>query len=339
MSSDIQGPPNPFLIFETLNAYQRTLAVRSAIELGLFTAIAEGNTSADAIAPRIKAAVKGTRILCDYLTIAGLLKKTERGQYELTPDTALFLDQKSPAYLGSVVDFLGRVAEEDGFKRLTEAVRKGGTAADQRGTMRPEHPIWVSFARSMAPLMTMPSELIAEMLTREGKASRVLDIAAGHGLFGIALARHNPGARVTAVDWAPVLEVARENAEAAGVLDRYQTLAGSAFEVDFGTGYDTALLTNFLHHFDPTTCEKLLRRVRAALGPAGRVLTLEFVPNPDRVTPPLHAGFSLTMLATTDGGDAYTFAELDEMFRNAGFARSELRELAPTPNRVVLAYV
>ena len=339
MSDDVQSPPNPILIFETLNAYQRTLALRSAIELGLFTAIGEGTTTPETIAKGINAAEKGTRILCDYLTIVGLLKKNATGQYELTPDSALFLDRRSPAYLGSVVDFLGKVAEEDGFKTLTDAIRKGGTAMDARGTMRPEHPIWVSFARSMAPLMAMPAELIAEMLTRTGAPSKVLDIAAGHGLFGIAVARQNPGARVTAIDWATVLEVARENAAAAGVLDRYQTRPGSAFDVDFGTGYDTALLTNFLHHFDPPTCETLLRRVRAALGPGGRALTLEFVPNPDRVTPPLHASFSLTMLATTDGGDAYTFAELDRMFRNAGFARSELHELAPTPNRVVLAYV
>lgn len=339
MSNDVQNPPNPIHIFETLNAYQQTLALQSAIELDLFTAVAEGKTSSDAIARRINAAEKGTRILCDYLTIAGLLKKNASGHYELTPDAALFLDRKSPAYLGSIVEFLSRVAEEDGFKRLTDAVRKGGTAAGSSGTMHPEHPIWVSFARSMAPLMVLPSQLIAEMLAREGPSARVLDIAAGHGLFGIAVARQNPAARVTAVDWAPVLEVAKENAAAAGVIDRYETRPGSAFEVEFGAGYDTVLLTNFLHHFDPATCETLLRRVKGALTPGGRALTLEFVPNADRVTPPMHAGFSLTMLATTDGGDAYTFDDLDRMFRNAGFARSELHELVPTPNRVVLAYV
>jgi hypothetical protein len=83
----------------------------------------------------------------------------------------------------------------------------------------------------------------------------------------------------------------------------------------------------------------VLRRVRAALRPGGRALALEFVPNEDRVTPPTDASFSLIMLATTDNGDAYTFAELDRMFRNAGFARSQLREPEPTPMRVVVAYV
>jgi 2-polyprenyl-3-methyl-5-hydroxy-6-metoxy-1,4-benzoquinol methylase len=191
----------------------------------------------------------------------------------------------------------------------------------------------------MAPMMAMPADLIAQVVTAEGGAKQVLDIAAGHGLFGIAIARQNPGAQITAVDWGKVLEVARENAAAAGVADRYQTRPGSAFDVDLGSGYDTVLLTNFLHHFDPPTCETLLRRLRAAMVPGGKVITLEFVPNPDRVTPPMHAAFAMMMLATTEAGDAYTFAELDQMFRNAGFAKSDLRELPPTPHRIVVSYV
>src|SRR5207253_3604413 len=94
---------------------------------------------------------------------------------------------------------------------------------------------------------------------------KILDIAAGHGLYGLAFAKRNPKAEVTAVDWANVLEVAKENAQAAGVSDRYHTRAGSAFDVDYGNGYDLVLLTNFLHHFDPPTCEMLLRKVRSAL--------------------------------------------------------------------------
>jgi 2-polyprenyl-3-methyl-5-hydroxy-6-metoxy-1,4-benzoquinol methylase len=338
MSVAVQKPPSPEIVFETLNAYQRTQALRAAIELDLFSAISQGKTSSAAIAERINASPKGTRVLCDYLTIIGLLTKTADGSYGLTGDSALFLDRKSPAYMGSVMEFLGKIQDENpAYRNITEAVRKGGTAG--QGTVAPDNPIWVSFARSMAPMMGMPSELIAQIVTAEGGAKKVLDIAAGHGLFGIAIAKHNPGAQITAVDWAKVLEVARENASAAGVADRYQTIQGSAFDVDLGNGYDTVLLTNFLHHFDPPTCETLIRRLRASMVPGGRVITLEFVPNPDRVTPPLHASFAMMMLATTDAGDAYTFAELEQMFRNAGFARSELRELAPTPHRIVISYL
>ena len=340
MSVAVQKPPSPEIIFETLNAYQRTQALRAAIELDVFSAIGQGKTSSAAIAERINASPKGTRVLCDYLTIIGPLTKNAGGSYGLTGDTALFLDRKSPAYMGSVMDFLGKVQEENpAFRDVTAAVRKGGTASETQGTMEPDNPIWVSFARSMAPMMGMPAELIAQIVAAEGGAKKVLDIAAGHGLFGIAIAKHNPGAQISAVDWGKVLEVARENASAAGVADRYQTIPGSAFDVSLGAGYDTVLLTNFLHHFDPPTCETLIRRLRAAMVPGGRVITVEFVPNPDRVTPPLHASFALMMLATTDAGDAYTFAELEQMFRNAGFARSELRELTPAPQRIVISYL
>ena len=135
-----------------------------------------------------------------------------------------------------------------------------------------------------------------------------------------------------------VLKVARENAAAAGVSDRYRTLPGSAFEVNFDGPYDVVLLTNFLHHFDVATCEGLLKRLHAATRPDARVAVLEFVPNDDRVTPPNDAMFALTMLATTGHGDAYTHKEFDSMLRNAGFARSALIELSPLPQRVVVGH-
>ena len=166
----------------------------------------------------------------------------------------------------------------------------------------------------------------------------MLDIAAGHGRFGITLAERNPQVEVTALDWAAVLEVAKENAAQAGVGERYHTLAGSAFDVDFGTGYDVVLLTNFLHHFDPPTNEALLRKVHAALKEGGRAVTLEFVPNDDRISPPGAAMFSLIMLVGTPAGDAYTYAELERMCANAGFARSEFYPLAPLPHSVVISY-
>jgi ubiquinone/menaquinone biosynthesis C-methylase UbiE len=114
-------------------------------------------------------------------------------------------------------------------------------------------------------------------------------------LFDIAVARHNPNAEIWAVDWPQVLEVARENAAAAGVSRRYHTIPGSALNVEYGTDFDLALITNFLHHLDPATGEKLLAKVCAALQPGGRVVILEFVPNEDRVSPPTPARFSLTM--------------------------------------------
>lgn len=329
--------PTPALLFETFNGYQRTQAIKTAIELELFTAIGEGNTIAKEIAERCGASERGARILCDFLTIVGFLTK-EGNKYSLTLDSATFLDKRSPAYMGTVTGFILSAHIMDNFDHLTEAVRKGGSAGETKG-LEPEHPMWVDFARAMQPMMAMPAQLLAQLVdSTKDRRLRVLDIAAGHGLYGIAFAKQNPQAEITALDWPNVLEVAKENAQATGVADRYQTIPGSAFDVDYGTGYDVVLLTNFLHHFDKATCESLLRKVHAALADGGRAATLEFVPNDDRVTPPQAASFAMQMLGGTPSGDAYTFAELDEMFRDSGFASSELHELPPTVERAIISY-
>lgn len=338
MSSPGPQQPTPQLFFQTVNAYQRTEALKAAVELEVFTAIGEDKKTAVEIAERTGASERGMRILCDFLCLMGFLTK-DGSNYKLTPESAIFLNKSSPAYLGGSLEFLLSPMLTDGFKNLTGAVRKGGTVVSEEGTISPEHPIWVKFARAMTGIMAMPAQLMANLV--DGKADRklrLLDIAAGHGLYGIAFAKRNPQIEVVAVDWPNVLEVARENASQAGIADRYQTIGGSAFDVDYGTGYDLVLLTNFLHHFDPPTCETLLRKVHAALADDGRAVILEFVPNEDRISPPETAGFSLVMLGTTPAGDAYTFPELERMCSAAGFARSEIHQLPPSTQQVVISH-
>lgn len=336
-TSSTAQQPSPQLFFQTINAHQRTEALKAGIELEVFTAIGEGNTTASAIANRCQTSERGMRILCDYLTIMGMLTKND-DQYALTLDSATFLDKRSPAYLGGTIGFLSTPELLEGSRNMTEAVRKGGTAIDNEGTVKPDNPIWVKFARAMAPMMAMPAQMIVKLVDPNAdRKLKILDIAAGHGLFGISFAKNNPQAEIHAVDWKAVLEVAKENAQQAGVADRYHTIEGSAFDVEFGSGYDLVLITNFLHHFDPPTNETLLRKIHAALGDGGRAVTLEFVPNDDRVTPPDSAGFSMMMLVGTPSGDAYTFAELEQMFANAGFSRSTLHPLPPTIQTVVIS--
>ena len=276
------------------------------------------------------------RILADYLTIAGFLTKN-KSEYALTPDTALFLDQRSPAYLGTAMEFMLSATLLDGFQHLTSAVRKGGTAVGEKGTLAPEHPEWVTFARTMVPLMKGPAEWIANWVCQEASTTRkVLDVAAGHGLFGIEIAKRMPHVEITAQDWANVLNVAQENAETSGIKDRVHILPGDAFEVEFGRGYDLVLLTNFLHHVDVATCESLLKKVHDCMVEGGRVITLEFIPNEDRVSPPPMGDFGLIMLATTPAGDAYTFSEYDQMFQNVGFKRSKLYDIPASNERVII---
>jgi ubiquinone/menaquinone biosynthesis C-methylase UbiE len=331
-------PPTPHLILETIYGYQRTAALRSAVELDIFTAIAQGAKTPVALAEQIQASERGLRVLCDYLVIIGLLQKNN-GTYSLTPDTAVFLDRRSPAYMGGVVKWMTSPSIVDASRDLAAVVRQGRTLLPEQGSVTPNNPLWVEFARNMVALMKPTAEAIAHHLdAKSGEPWKVLDIAAGHGVFGITLASLNPHAEIVALDWPEVLAVARENAEAAGVSARYHTLAGSAFDVDFGTDYDLVLITNFFHHFDLPTCKPLMEKIHQALKPKGKAATLEFIPNSDRVTPPQTAAFSMHMLMTTPSGDAYTFAEYEQMFRDAGFPKSELHAIAQSAQQLIVSY-
>jgi hypothetical protein len=329
--------PTPVVVFENVQAFQRTFALKAAIELDVFRAVGQGPGDVASIARHAKASERGTRILCDYLVVAGLLEKVE-GLYRHTPSSAAFLDPASPSCIASIVKFLTLPEVRHSYEHLADVVRNGRTALPGQGSVEPENPIWVEFAQSMAPMMApMAGPLGNIVLQGRTGPMRVLDIACGHGLFGIEIAKQNPHAQVTGLDWAPVLRVALENAQKAGVHERYDMLPGSAFDVDFEGPYDVVLLTNFLHHFDVETCVGLLKKIHTAMKPDGCVATLEFVPNEDRVSPPMPAAFAMTMLTSTESGDAYPFSELSDMHRRAGFKTVSSHPVPMSPHTVVLA--
>jgi 2-polyprenyl-3-methyl-5-hydroxy-6-metoxy-1,4-benzoquinol methylase len=338
VSSSIQSAePNPQLIWDTFNAYQRTAALRAAIDLDLFSAVGGGRMAATEIAKRCRASERGIRILCDYLTIIGFLFK-EAEHYSLTPTSAAFLDQSSPACMCSTVHFLNSPELMSGFENLAENVRRGGTVLPCEGFIQSDFDAWVTFAESMKPLMGPAARFIADEAVREQPSpKRVLDIAAGHGLFGITLGQTAPQAEIVAQDWPNVLKLAESNARSAGIEGRYKLLPGNAFTVDFGTGYDVVLLTNLLHHFDQPACASLLKKVHGCLASGGQLFTLEFVPNEDRITPPIPASFSLMMLGTTPAGDAYTGNQWKDMLSEAGFARNRLEQVPQSPQQLIVS--
>lgn len=320
-------PLNPQPVFDTMVGYQKSAALATAIELDVFTHIARGANVAVALAHSIGANERGVRSLCDYLVATAFLVK-HGDVYALTPESAAFLDRASPRFIGSIAEFLHGETLLAAFGSLTQAVRAGHTALGEHGTMAPEHPAWIAFARGMAPIVAPQAELLAHIVARRVLTPRsVLDIACGHGLYGIAIAREQAQVALTSQDWQPVLAVARANAELAGVAQRTTQLAGDAFEVELGGPHDLALVVNFVHHFDLATCVRFLAKLRRSLAPGGQVCIVEFLVDENRVTPAPPAAFSLVMLATTRGGDSFTEAEMRTMLEGAGFrgfAREEL---------------
>ncbi len=334
--------PSPELFLNAVMAYRDSAAVKGAVELDVFSAIAGGVNTAEALAGHCRADSRGMRILCDYLCIMGMLEKSGT-TYSLTADSAVFLDRNSPAFMGDIVNFLLDPFFIRDIGDVAEAVRKGGVATSLAGSDVPDHPMWVKFARSMTGLNSLPASLLADLVCADldggdvEERVRVLDIAAGSGVFGITLAEKHPQAEVTAVDWPDVLEVALENAHNAGLDNRYRTIPGSAFEVDTGTGYRVILLCNFLHHFDAATCSQFLVRMKNALTAGGKVYTLDFVPNEDRISPPFAAAFAMQMLRQTAAGDTYTVAEYEAIFAAAGLQVEQANPLSGTPYAVVIA--
>jgi ubiquinone/menaquinone biosynthesis C-methylase UbiE len=329
--------PNPEHIRSLMMGYQKTAALRAAVDLGVFTAIGSGATNVGAIAARCESSQRGIRILCDYLVIEGLLEKQNQ-TYTLTPDSAALLDERSPHYMGGMLQFLHAPRFWEAAIHLTETVRSGHTILGD-GIAGDEAEEWVAFARHMQPMAAGPSQFIAQLVVAEEKPKRVLDIAAGHGLYGIAVATQAPNAEVVAQDWPKVLTVAENNARTALVQNRYHLLPGSAFSVDLGSGFDLVLVTNFLHHFDEATCVGFLRKLHAAMAKEGRLVVLEFVPNEDRVSPPRTAAFSLNMLLQTPAGDAYTETELFRMLDAAGFTSHKILPVPKSPEKVIVSRV
>jgi hypothetical protein len=322
-------------VFEIAMAYQKTAALIAAVKLDIFTVIGSQKITARDLADRTGASTRGLRILCDFLTVIGLLNK-EGSAYSLTHSARVMLDGASPFAMGSIVDF---VAAPEMLRLFFDDpvsyVRGGG--AEGLSNVAPDNPIWTRFARAMTPLASTTAKRVAAYVAASPAPLRsILDIAAGHGLYGIEIAKIMPGATVTAVDSADVLEVARANAESAGVEHRYRRLAGSALAIEWGNEFDLILLPNFLHHFSTEVCTLLLKKVRDSLSATGRALAVDFVPNEDRISPSLPARFAFWMLASTPHGDAYTARELDEMARNAGFRAATTRPLPPTPESLII---
>jgi ubiquinone/menaquinone biosynthesis C-methylase UbiE len=213
-------------------------------------------------------------------------------------------------------------------------VRHGGSAG--LAHLAPDHPVWLRFAKAMSPTARLAAKRAAVYLAARPMPATVLDVAAGHGFYGIELAKAFPEAVVTAVDWPSVLELASGNARDAGVGERFRVVAGNAFDVDWGGEFDLVILANFLHHFSPEECTKILWKVKSSLSPQGRACAVDFVPDEDRARALTHVMFAYLMLATTPGGDAWTLSDLDEMAKAAGFRAATARPLRPTPQSLIM---
>jgi ubiquinone/menaquinone biosynthesis C-methylase UbiE len=326
--------PNPARILQLGFAYAPPLILETALKLGVFDILDDGPKTLAEVTAATGASTRGVRTLLNALV--GMEFLTRRGEeYALTPESATFLVSSKPSFQGGLLRHTGTHVRQ--WLQLTEAVRDGRPSAavnrEQGGAE-----FFSGFVEDLFALNYPAAQALARALDAEpgGLTGPVLDLAAGSGVWGIALAQQSPQARVTAVDWPTVTPVTRRVAGRFGVGDRVECVNGDLMEVDFGTGFQVAVLGHILHSEGEERSRSLLRKVYQALAPGGTVVIAEMLPNDDRTGPPHALIFAVNMLVHTEHGDTFTLAEIGGWLEEAGFTKVHTLE-TPSPSPLVLA--
>lgn len=336
MSTPSHPSVTPERIQQFAWGYAPPLIIEAALKHGVFDLLAEGVDTVDAVAARSGASVRGLRSIMNALVGLQLLTKDANGRYGLAPDTAAFLVRGRPGFLGGLI---GHTSSQLLPKWLTlgEVVRTGRPAhsvnQEQTGTA-----FFHDFVEDLFPMGYMAAQRLAEVL-RVADATRpvrVLDLAAGSGVWGIALAQRSPQVRVTAVDWPGVLDVTRRVAARFGLADRFTFVPGDLQTASFGDGYDIATLGHILHSEGEVRSRALLQKTFDAMAPGGTIAIAEFLVDDTRTGPLGGLLFGVNMLVNTDEGDTFSFNEIGAWLRAAGFEEPRLVDV-PAPSPLVLA--
>ncbi|MFI6389986.1 methyltransferase [Nonomuraea sp. NPDC050540] len=321
-----------------MQAYKTTSLLRTGVSMGVFDCLEEGPADAETVAGRLGSDVRGMRILLNALAAVGLAEEND-GRFALPAGAERFLVSKSPAYFGDMVRVMASDWEWDALKRLDQAVRHGGTVMEVHAET-PGYAYWEDFASYAVTVARPTAQVVADALEpwaagRDGLD--VLDVACGHGMYGLTLAQRNPQARMWALDWPNVLPLTEQNAERMGVHDRVHRLPGDMFEVPLGGPYDVVLVTNVLHHFSEERAGELLRRLAPAVKPDGKIVLVGFTLDAPPAEDPAPHLFSILMLTWTFEEEVHTVRSYTRMLAAAGFTNGHRHEVPGLAFRVLVA--
>jgi SAM-dependent methyltransferase len=331
-----KGEVTPERLLRMMWDFGGPLIISSAVRTGIFDALADGPKTIEETATRSGLSQRGVRSILNALVGFGFVAKDDPQHYRLSPEADAFLVSTRPGYLGGMFGHARELLQS--WLDLPEIIRTGRPAQP-----RNEQDHGVGFFRELVgPLFTMnlPS---AQRLGKELHVSettrplRLLDIAAGSGVWGIAVAQQSPQVSVTALDWPGVLEVTREFAARFDLADRFSYIGGDLNSVDFGNGYNIATLGHILHSEGAPRSRKLLRKTYDALAPGGQIAIGEFLVNNDRTGPPIGLIFGVNMLVHTEGGDTFSFEEINGWLSEVGFRNVRQVDPGAGPATLVLA--
>lgn len=333
MSNPVGGV-TPERIMKFTWGYVPPLVLEAAIRHRVFDVLDAGPKTVKETAEATGASERGLRIIMNVLVGLEFLARVDGGRYALTPESAAFLVSTKPSFQGGILSHSSRQLIPKWLK-LTEIVRTGKpeAAVNQEGVGTD---FFQQFVTDIFPMSYPSAKLLAGHLALNGKKVRVLDLAAGSGVWGIALAESSPDVTVTAVDWADVLPATKATVARFGLSDRYQFVGGDLLEADFGQGNNVALLGHILHSEGEARSRRLLQKTFDALAPGATIAIAEFLLDQDRNGPLGSLFFAANMLVNTDEGDTFSFEEISGWLKEAGFTNPRLLE-APGPSPLVLA--
>lgn len=302
-------------VLEISHGYRAARLLLTAAELDLFSLLADQPRTAEQILAELPCDRRALTVVLDALAAVGLLLK--RGEsYQTEPSARPFLVADSP---DTVLDILQH--SSNGWRqwsRLTDVVRRGGPASIERDADWTLH-----FIRGMHNVARLSADRIVAVLEPR-RYRRLLDVGGGPGSYTIAFLKAAPNLQVTLFDQPTVCEMARENLQKQGLLDRVTLAAGDFYVDDLPGGHDLALLSAIIHQNSSRQNRELYAKVFAALEPGGQVVIRDHVMDPTRTQPAGGALFAVHMLLATQGGGTYTFDQIAEGLRAVGFVDPQL---------------
>ena len=315
--------------------YAPPLIIEAAIRNGVFDALDKGPMTAAEVASATGASERGLASIMNALTGFELLMK-DGDVYSLTAESAAFLVSTKPSYLGGMMAHMSSQLIPK-WLEIGNIVRTGHPSAQVNEAVEGAA-FFEKFVSALFPFNYPAASAVAEALGVAASSGpvRVLDLAAGSGVWGIALAQRSPQVTVTAVDWPGVLRITRETAEKLGLADRFSFVAGDLADADFGTGFHVATLGHILHSEGAARSKALLKKTFDALAPGGTIVIAEFLVDAARKENVLGLIFDVNMLVNTSAGQTYSFEEIREWLEEVGFVKAGLVP-APGPSPLIFA--
>jgi 2-polyprenyl-3-methyl-5-hydroxy-6-metoxy-1,4-benzoquinol methylase len=332
------APVTPERLMQIAWGYTAPLILEAAIKNKVFDvldAAGGGGLLVEQVAQRTCASVRGLRMIMDALVGLNFLAKDTQQRYTLTPESAAFLVSTKPTYHGGILRHLSRRLLPQ-WLDLADVVRSGRPA--ERVNREDRADFFEQLVEDIFPVSYPAAKALAgELDIAAMPAPRILDLASGSGVWGIALAQANPRATVTAVDWEKVLKVTRRIAAQHGVAAQFNYVAGDNLEVNFGAKFDVVTLGHILHSEGEPRSRKLIWRAYNALQPGGTIAIAEWLPNEQRTGPTNALIFAVNMLVNTEVGDTYTFGEISGWLKDVGFENARLFDAHAGPSPLILA--